>query len=255
MIWLRRLQFYRRLLHAVLLINIVVVLSGLFSAVAFYTTKSALFHLAQQNHQRLVHLEDLDASLFLAATDSAFEKDSYRRRRHLEDLKEKLERWPDLNLGTLAVAPEAQGGLPMAFARSLRDRLAKERATVLEELRAANERIANVTVQLVVVAALTLLFGVLIPAWIFRRLMREVSNARRELETRVSHWVVQWAETYARHGEKPFQDAVFWLEVVTLSVESFAPQSKNPAMGFLAELAPLIRRELQKQRAPHQQTA
>jgi hypothetical protein len=98
------------------------------------------------------------------------------------------------------------------------------------------------------VALLTILFGVVLPWFVFKKLQNEMIKTKLAFEKNISHWIAQWAETYSKHGDKPFQDATFWIETVALTIEAVAPTLKHPAFQFLAEFAPILRRELDRER-------
>ena len=137
--------------------------------------------------------------------------------------------------------------IQLRFFASLRERV----GCGATEIEVADEKMRDLTLQLIYLGVFTLIFGILIPFLLFRRLIQEVAQAKHKVEEKLSHWIAHWFQTHKAHGEKSFQDPVFWLQILLLTVEVFAPQSKNPIAGFLLEFAPILRKELGSEKKSH----
>ncbi len=104
---------------------------------------------------------------------------------------------------------------------------------------------------MMLIAFLTLVFGVGLPAVIFYKLSLTVNKLRVEAEKKFVKWMNWWIKTYGKEkfdAKNPFyQKPHFWMSMFLMFVETMAPQSKNPMVGFLGELAPILRAELGKE--------
>jgi hypothetical protein len=139
----KRFQYYRRALQGLLIFNIIVVSAGLVAALGFYGSKKALIILAEQNTQRLQALDDIHRDIILLSTISIDSKDPYFYHRHLEDLKERLEAWPDSNLAQIALPKQVSNEkLPSKVLYEVYERVSKEQKNLRDQLSLAPKKLA-----------------------------------------------------------------------------------------------------------------
>ena len=121
---------------------------------------------------------------------------------------------------------------------------------VREKLEPALRQVETTVNQLALIALLTLIFGVALPVTIFYRLSVSIAKLRIEAEKKFAKWMSWWLKTYGKEKFDPqnpfYQKPHFWMNVFLMFVETMAPQSRNPMVGFFGEMAPLLRAELSK---------
>ncbi|HEX4925065.1 MAG TPA: hypothetical protein VFV50_13315 [Bdellovibrionales bacterium] len=246
---LKKVQLLKRALQTLFALNILVLTSGVIATVSYYSSVHFMQVLTRQNTDRLQRLAAMKSDLLALAMHEQGKKIDYKYIRHLESLRLKLQDWPDSGLAQIAL-PESleQAAFSPALIMSIEERLNTEQERTRGQLLEASQKLGSLAWQLGIIAVCTLVFGIIMPLVLFKYLSNEVAVARVKVEEKVSHWIVQWFETHAKHGEKPLQDPAFWLSIILLTVESFAPQSRHPIAQFLGEFAPTLRREIETRR-------
>lgn len=123
-------------------------------------------------------------------------------------------------------------------------------ASVREKLAPAFNQVEVSVAQLLLIAFLTLIFGVVAPILVFYRLSIVLAKLRAEAEKKFVKWMNWWIKTYGKEKFDPknpfYQKPQFWVNVFLVFIETMAPQSRNPMVGFFGELAPVLRAELSK---------
>lgn len=246
---LKKLQFYKRALQIMIALNVLVVTAGVIATISYFSSIQFFKLLAHQNTERLVLLSSMQTDLVALANREPGKKVPYSYVRHLESLRLKLEQWPDSGLAQIAL-PEniEEATIAPSMIASIQERIIKEQGTLREQIAQGSRNLTSLTVQLAWLGFFTFVFGVLLPVFAFKRLNTEVVNTRHKLEERASHWIAQWFEMHAKHGDKPMQDPTFWAKIILLSIETFAPHSRHPMMHFLGEFAPTLRKEIESER-------
>jgi hypothetical protein len=54
----------------------------------------------------------------------------------------------------------------------------------------------------------------------------------------------EWFNQYQEIGEGAYTQAIFWLNLLLIGVENFGRKSSHPLWQILAEITPIVRREL-----------
>ncbi len=104
--------------------------------------------------------------------------------------------------------------------------------------------------QYIVLIFATAVFGIILPTLVFRQLAVSLQNLRMDAEKKFISWMNWWTKNYlaehAKSTEPFYQKPHFWMNIFLMFVESMAPQSRNPFVGYLGELAPVLRAEFNK---------
>lgn len=247
---LKKVQLLKRALQTLLAVNVLVLTSGAVATVSYFGSVHFMKVLTQQNTDRMQRLSAMRSDLLALSFQEPGKKIEYKHIRHLESLRLKLQEWPDSGLAQIAL-PETleQASLSPALITSIDERISTEQDRLRAQLVEGSQKLGSLAWQLGVIGALTLVFGMILPLILFKYLSNEVAVTRVKVEERVSHWIAQWFETHAKHGDKPLQDPTFWLKIILLTVESLAPQSRHPIAQFLGEFAPTLRREIEAERS------
>lgn|GEM_PF-4036977 len=122
---------------------------------------------------------------------------------------------------------------------------------IREKLEPSVRQVGTSINQLLLIALLTLVFGVALPTFIFHHLSLTVAKLRVDAEKKFVKWMNWWLKTYGKekfNAKNPFyQKPHFWMNMFLMFIETMAPQSRNPMVGFFGELAPVLRAELSKE--------
>jgi hypothetical protein len=246
---LKKVQFYKRALQVLLALNVAMLTAGGIATVSYFGSVQFMKVLTVQNMHRLNLLESMETDLIYLASIAPNKKPDQKQIRHLESLRFKLEEWPDTNLAQI-VLPEnlEDAGVNEQLVLSIHQRIVREQKFLRDQIQDGSEKLGSLAKQLMILGFSILIFGILLPIVLFKRLQTEITVARHKVEEKVSHWIAGWFESHSQHEESPFQDPVFWIKVVLLSAETFAPQSSHPFMQFIGEFAPTLRKEIEKER-------
>jgi hypothetical protein len=246
---LKKVQFYKRALQVLIALNVAVLTAGAIAGASYFSSIQFIKVLTQQNVERMQLIQVMQNDLNVLSQASNEKKSANLRIRHLESLRLRLESWPGSNLAQISLPDSFDGTeLDPALIVSVRERLVTEEKLLGDQLIDGTSKLGSLTEKLIFLSLSTFLFGILLPILLFRKLMKEMQNAKHKVEEKVSFWIADWFKTYSQHGEKPYQDPSFWLKLILISVEAFAPQSRSPFMQFLADFAPTLRKEIENQK-------
>ncbi len=125
------------------------------------------------------------------------------------------------------------------------------KSPALENLYEKSQTKAKITIFIGVFA---FFFGVLIPTVVFYKLNLSIQEMRKKTEKQFLSWLNWWVKNYGNikvDNRSPFYNRPdFWLNLVLFALETYGPNAKNPAINYLADLAPLIRSEISRDKDP-----
>ena len=113
-------------------------------------------------------------------------------------------------------------------------------------------RQVNLGWQLGIIAVFTLVFGIILPGLIVRRLSHKAQAAKAQAEKAVLIWITEYTKQMSKNSEA-FKNTDFWLRMILVSLESAAQFWPHPVLNWLKESGPIIRAEFenaQKRKAP-----
>lgn len=120
-------------------------------------------------------------------------------------------------------------------------------SAALQNLHEKSQTQAKVTA---LIGLFAFFFGVLFPTVVFYKLNLTIQEMRKKTEKQFTSWLSWWVKNYGNikiDSESPFYNRPdFWLNVVLFALETYGPGAKNPAINYLADLAPLIRNEISR---------
>ncbi|OQW50473.1 MAG: hypothetical protein A4S09_01375 [Proteobacteria bacterium SG_bin7] len=97
-------------------------------------------------------------------------------------------------------------------------------------------------------------FGILLPTVVFYKLNLLIQEIRKKTEKQFISWLNWWVKNYGNikvDSKSPFYNRPdFWLNVALFTLETYGTNSRNPAINYLADLAPIIRSEISKSDEP-----
>lgn len=100
------------------------------------------------------------------------------------------------------------------------------------------------------IGAFAFFFGVLFPTIVLYKLNLSIHEMRKKTEKQFVSWLNWWVKNYGNikaDSKSPFYNRPdFWLNVGLFALETYGPNSKNPALNYLADLAPILRNEIAK---------
>lgn len=100
------------------------------------------------------------------------------------------------------------------------------------------------------IGAFAFIFGVLLPTLVLYKLNLSIYEMRKKTEKQFISWMNWWVKNYGSikaESKSPFYNRPdFWLNIALFALETYGPNAKNPALNYLAELAPIIRSEIAK---------
>ncbi len=95
-----------------------------------------------------------------------------------------------------------------------------------------------------------LVFGILMPLYVFNKITQKMIAIRRQTETLVAQYVSQWVSTFEEFDDdEPLKNPKFWLNMALILFESVGDNSRHPGLQALGEFAPLLRKEIKSSTA------
>jgi len=121
----------------------------------------------------------------------------------------------------------------------------KEKEQLSQEMQATQLKLMDVWAELFWIAALALVFGLLLPMYVFYVMLKNLNSARKEFEEKLGILIATWAKKLEGDGNKDeLRNPIFWLEILLLGVELFSPRGGHPATAFASDLSRTIRKHL-----------
>ena len=248
----KKIQYLKWAIILVMAANVFVLTSSILAGVYYFHLKNQVERQVNASIEELQKFNEIEKALRQLSGPKPKDSEAiYEYRKSSDALKEMLK--------SLALElPALSDYLGQSKTWYLETPKAQEIAVVLDErklalqqnIRAAIEKTRDASIQLIIAGLMTIIFGFLLPIYFFYRLVHALIAAKQTYEEKMAKWLVEYLNGYKRYGEKadgkPFQDPLFWLHLVMISVEIFGPRSHHPIIRMVSELAPLVKQEIEK---------
>jgi hypothetical protein len=245
---LKKIQILKRGLIALVCINIVVLSTSLFATYNYFSLKIKLEDEWTQKQDRISQIQGVETNLLkLSLRQPKNAEEQYEYRRDSDRLREEL-------LDISSTSHQRVSFVVDPKATKITPDESQEIASLLGDLKqkdqlALRELLTNsmkASSQAAIAGALTVLFGIFLPMLISFFMTRALLEAKRSYEEMVAQWIAKYMYEWQQSGDKPFQNPLFWANMMIVTVEIFGRQSRHPAMQIISELAPLIKKEMNK---------
>lgn len=100
--------------------------------------------------------------------------------------------------------------------------------------------------ELIIIGALTMTFGILLPTYIFYQMTNMAKQIRNELANAAREIAKEWMQQFEKYDQEPFRNVDFWANAVLLSAEQMGRYYNHPLAQFSGEMAGLVRTEINK---------
>ena len=110
----------------------------------------------------------------------------------------------------------------------------------------ATRNMTDITLALMGASLLTLLFGLILPYLLTRKLLELAQTVRHQVSHTVAETVAEWVKAQQRFGDEAFKNPQFWMQVSSLALEAYAPYIDSPNARILSDLVTAVRDEIQK---------
>jgi len=245
----QKIQLYKTLLTVFWCVNVILICATLLAAFRFFQN-NRIFEGALQNQKEILSMLSFDNEFAaISALPTKTDDQVYEYRKRTDNLKKDL---------------LAHGNLPSEikdFAESPKWRLSPTewstlRTSLLSRVKAnikGNEEsfsnVGRTTLDLLFLGIATLVFGIVLPLFIFALLTKNLLKAKKGFEEKLSKWMARILEKIPTDKNSPWSNPIFWIEVVLAGFEIFAPQSKHPIVLVLRDFIPTVRNEFAKVKA------
>lgn len=234
-------RFYRNTLVACFFINVLVVITGMCLAVDHWHTALKGSGSQEQLFSRLESADKLEVAVQNLKSPS--KKDATSEFLNWSEIKIQL-----MEIGAPALPLEVMNSSEAraAYLAGLETDIRSKKMTWMKEWRQTQSRDAHVVRLIIIISALSLIFGLLLPLYCFHRISRILVRTKDDLQKAAQNIVAEWLKAAHRFGEDPFRNIEFWLHIVLIAAAYIGESSRHPAAQVAAELAHLVRRELKK---------
>ncbi len=233
-------RFYRNTLVTCFFINVLVVISGMCLAVDHWHTALKQSDSQDQLFAHLVSADKLDAAI---ENLKLGKKDATNDFENWSEIKIQL---IEMNAAPLPLEVMNSTEAKAAYLSSLETEMRAKKAKWMKDWRGSQSHDAHVVRLIIIVSALSLLFGLLLPLYCFTRILRILVRTKDDLQKAAQNIVAEWLKAAHRFGEDPFRNIEFWLHIVLIAASYLGESSRHPAAQVAGELAHLVRRELKK---------
>ncbi len=252
----RKWVLYRNLLLVFFLLNVFCVVSGFVLSFNYWGFKQSLREKHKHELQKLSSSADLER--LLAELENVIYTGSKAGTERAAIFREANE-WQKLGQYLAASGLNEkfkideniidQPKTALLFLKDIKTSLAGERKAAFEKISTMVESYSNTTWELVTIGGLTLLFGLVIPAFIMMMLTRLLKRTTDELRQSARDIVKEWVNQNTKFGgADAFKNVEFWVEMALLAAQFTGRATNHPMAQLAGELAQLIRQELDKSR-------
>ena len=236
----KKLILYKRVFYAVVVFNGFLMVMGGVLCVSFFTSKKQ--QLSDLN-QAQTHLEQL------YVIESEIQKLESQKKPQTEDffvLTQHLNTSPIAELQKRWGFSNTQKVVSQKSLAALQSHVAELIKGFYVQINQSANNFANWTYEVIAIGLLTFIFVGVVPWYLLFLLGKLTLKTQKEARTHIDHWVESWTKTLEKHDDEAFKSGMFWLKITLLTIESAAPKGRHPAFTLANELAPLIRKELEK---------
>ena len=246
----KRIMFYKYLMILTLAFNVFTALSG---AICSYLVWNGAFELSSQIAKQETETQKLtEFESMLLTVPQINEKKKISRQQALTEIQawEKLRaRAESLNFAAYDQLPPDylfNGMAAQSWLSQLQMELDQRRQTNSQSLLKMAKREDQLSSALMWLGSLTLIFGIAIPMIVFSLLAKAMRQAQKALSEAARDIVRSWSKALDKHGDDPFKNPHFWMEVLLIFGEQMGHHSRHPAFALTSELSYLVREELHK---------
>lgn len=247
---MKRMQLYKRIVLALLAINVISAALGIATFVTYLSSRQKL---AQSNEELTSHLNLLDEVndhlIHLVGIAKSNDPESqFQRRRITEQLAPTLKTLGQNNiLLASSLTKIEKANLTVDSEAALRE-VHQARIRLASQLNEIAKKSMDLHQHLFLVGLITVALGIVLPLLIIYLITRRINETRKALQVQVSHWVSQWLAINQTFGSRFYQQPEFWIQIVLLTTELFGEKLKHPLMQFIVEIASMIRQDLLRHR-------
>jgi hypothetical protein len=124
--------------------------------------------------------------------------------------------------------------------------------TLYNDLTEAMQSLDTIHKEFIIIGLVVLIFGILIPFFIFRFVHSVLQNLRKEIERTAYDFVKTWSAEKAKMGNEAFKNIEFWLKIgLTFGTHS-GRMSRHPIAQMLGEISYIVNTELARLEAESQ---
>jgi hypothetical protein len=262
---LRKIKLYKNLLWFFFALNVFVLVSGGILGLDYWYSKKKWSDRQDKLFVSINLAHEVEAKLFALShqepvelkgksLDKKTEGQLFGRFHQWQKLQEEIKELKSISgYGGLSLLQYDANGPKLAQVKKIYREVQELKKNQQGKIIAVKGILFDSTFALTMITLSTLLFGIIIPGFIFAFLTRALWRAQNELQKHVREWMNEWVKQSKAAGGEPFRNPQFWANMALLTVESFAAFSKHPIAHISGDLTYLIRQELQsvQEEAPH----
>ncbi len=116
----------------------------------------------------------------------------------------------------------------------------------LTEIREIEKSVFNLNWEIFLATICIIIFGVILPYLIAKKIQHRLEELKKEVEIQIQNWVKTWIKELNFYGQDAYKNPDFWLKIGLLAVEQAAQYTSHPGVYMGAEMARIVRMELDK---------
>lgn len=236
----RKWRFYRTALATCFFLNVLCIMTGMVLSVDHWRTALK----TDANQTQLFDRLDAADRIQVAIQNLRLPK---------KDATLEFENWSEIKIQLQVIGSEAfplaalsSNETKSAYLNRLETEMRDKKSMWMSEWRKSRVRDSHVVRTIIVISALALLFGLVLPLYCFSRITRVLVRTKNDIHKAAQNIVSEWLKAAHRYGEKPFRSVEFWLHIVLIAATYLGTSSRHPAAQVAGELAHLVRAELKK---------
>ena len=249
----RQFRFYKRAFVLCFFLNVLAITSGAVFGAHYWKKSFSGQNKSEKLTQNLITSEKIETQLQLI--ESHLEQKS-KVASSRETLLEELTLWQkldDLRLQSELSAVDRAQLRTRETSMEYVDQLIRDnrdrRAQLFTDWQKLREQQTKPVVLFLIIAALALFFGLILPLYFLHKLGRQIAAVKADLQKSAQEITREWMHALTQFGDQPFKNIDFWLHISLLVATYLGQTSYHPSVQLMSEMARLIRLELQKNSA------
>lgn len=145
-----------------------------------------------------------------------------------------------------AHATELSSQLQLALQNQNKDEALKLSQNYLIEIKQIEQSVFGLQWEIFIATLCIIIFGVGMPYMLAQKIQVKIKELKKEVEIQIQNWVKTWIKELNFYGQDAYKNPDFWLKIGLLAVEQAAQYTSHPGVYMGAEMARIVRMELDK---------
>lgn len=242
---MKKIKLYKNIIWTLLFLNIFCVSMGFILGFNYFATKKIIHSQIKDSGQLIQSIDLINHKIskqFIAKSSNNLIL-NFELYKFIEDLKAKNQ---VEKTSTLYSIPFEKNNFNKEAYLDIQKSLNDIKNESINKIIAKNSSLDSSNSEIIIVAAITLIFGIILPWFFIFLITKAMLLAKKELESKISLWIKEWNENSKLFKEDKFKNVEFWLKIFLATMEQSENFSSHPAVLYSSYVSKIVRKELDK---------